>query len=521
MLTFGHLVRRNARNYPAKVAYVDGDRRVTWAELDERTNRLAQLLLSLGVERGDRVASISTDCIELVEVVVACAKVGAVRVGINHRYAASEIEHILADSGTKVLFVQSEIAGTVQDVAARLPNLQLVGFGGDHPFPVDYEKALAEQPDSNPRIPVSYEDLGYIFYSSGSTGRPKGITFTFRHVMDSLVQIALNEGCGRQDVWLHTMPAGGIPLLILVRNTYHGATCVIMRRWDPGEALELIQRERVTRTLLVPTMLVSLLHHPDLRSYKLDSLKHIEYGSAPCTPATIRLAMETFPGADLLQLYGATEATGMATMLFPEDHRRAIQEGREEILASAGKPLPYMDVDIVDEEGRPVPPGVVGEVVIEGSLLSPGYWRDPQLTAETFRNGRLHTGDMGRFDEEGYLYLVDRKKFMIVTGGYNVYPVEVENVLARHPAVKEVCVVGVPDDRWGEAVKAVVSLKPGHTADERELLAHCRADLAGYKVPKSVDFVDDLPRNAVGKLDKRAVRERYWRGRDRRIGGVQ
>lgn len=520
MLTFGHLARHNARNYPAKTAYVDGDRRIDWTQLNERACRLAQFLLAAGVLRGDRVASISCDCIELVEVVVACAKIGAVRVGVNHRYAPPEIEHILEDSGARVVFVQAALAERLAGIAPSLSAAPLlVGFDGAHPFAVDYEAALADHPAVEPEVAVVDDDPGYIFYSSGSTGRPKGVVTTWRQVVDSLCHIALNEGSGRGDVWLHTMPAGGIPLLIIMRAIYHGATCVILRRWEPEEACALIERERVTRTLVVPTMLVSLIHHPDVRRRDLRSLRQIIYGAAPCTPANIRLTMEVFPGVELLQMYGATEATGMATMLFPEDHREALRTGEHDILASAGKPVPYMHVLVADEHGEAVASGEVGEVLIKGSLVTPGYWNAPQLTAEAVRDGWLHTGDMGRFDDRGYLYLVDRKKFMIVSGGYNIYPVEVENALARHPAVKEVAVVGVPDQRWGEAVKAVVTLRPGQQASETELLGFCRDGIAGYKAPKSIEFVDDFPRNAVGKLDKRALRERYWANAERRIGG--
>ncbi len=520
MLTFGHLARHNARNYPSKTAYVDGDRRIDWARLNERACRLAQFLLAAGVGRGDRVASISCDCIELVEVVVACAKIGAVRVGVNHRYAPREIEHILDDSGARVVFVQAALAERFAGIASNLSaSPLLVGFDGAHPFAVGYEGALGEHPAIEPHIAVDDDDPGYIFYSSGSTGRPKGVVATWRQVIDSLCHIALNEGSSRGDVWLHTMPAGGIPLLIIMRAIYHGATCVIMRRWDPEEACALIERERVTRTLVVPTMLVSLIHHQEVRRRDVRSLRQIIYGAAPCTPASIRLTMDVFPGVELLQMYGATEATGMATMLFPEDHREALRTGEHDILASAGKPLPYMDVEVADELGNAVASGEVGEVLIKGSLVTPGYWNAPQLTAEAVRDGWLHTGDMGRFDDRGYLYLVDRKKFMIVSGGYNIYPVEVENALARHPAVKEVAVVGVPDDRWGEAVKAVVTLRPGQRPSETELLRFCRTGIAGYKAPKSIDFVDDFPRNAVGKLDKRALREQYWANTERRIGG--
>ncbi len=519
MLTFGHLSRHNARNYPARTAYVDGDRRIDWARLNDRACRLAQFLRAAGVTRGDRVASISCDCIELVEVVVACAKIGAVRVGINHRYAPPEIEHILDDCGARVVFVQAALAESVAAIAPRLaaPPV-LVGFDGAHPFGADYEAVLADHPAVEPDVAIGDDDLGYIFYSSGSTGRPKGVMTSYRQVMDSLCHIALNEGSGRDDVWLHTMPAGGIPLLIIMRPSYHGASCVIMRRWDPEEACALIERERVTRTLVVPTMLVSLIHHPDARRRDLRSLRQIAYGAAPCTPANIRLTMEVFPGVEMLQMYGATEATGMATMLFPEDHRAALRSGEYGILASAGKPLPYMECVVADERGEPVAPGEVGEVLIRGSLVSSGYWNAPQLTAQAVRDGWLHTGDMGRFDDRGYLYLVDRKKFMIVSGGYNIYPIEVENTLALHPAVKEVAVVGVPDARWGEAVKAVVTLRPGKRASEAELLGFCQGRIAGYKAPKSIEFVDDFPRNAVGKLDKRTLRERYWATAERRVG---
>jgi len=519
LLTFGHLARHNARNYPSKTAYLDGDRRIDWAQLNGRACRLAQFLRAAGVQRGDRVASISCDCIELVEVVVACAKIGAVRVGINHRYAPPEIEHILDDCGARVVFVQAALAESVGAIAPRLaaPPV-LVGFDGAHPFAADYETVLAGQPAVEPEVAIADDDLGYIFYSSGSTGRPKGVMTTFRQCMDSLCHIALNEGSSRDDIWLHTMPAGGIPLLIIMRASYHGASCVIMRRWDPEEACALIERERVTRTLVVPTMLVSLIHHPDARRRNLRSLRQIAYGAAPCTPANIRRTMEVFPGVEMLQMYGATEATGMATMLFPEDHREALRSGEHEILASAGKPLPYMQCIVADEHGEPVAPGEVGEVLIRGALVSSGYWNAPELTAQAIRDGWLHTGDMGRFDERGYLHLVDRKKFMIVSGGYNIYPIEVENALAQHPAVKEVAVVGVPDARWGEAVKAVVTLRPGQGASEFELLGFCQGRIAGYKAPKSIEFVDDFPRNAVGKLDKRTLRERYWATAERRIG---
>ncbi|MFO1299045.1 MAG: long-chain-fatty-acid--CoA ligase [Burkholderiaceae bacterium] len=520
MLTFGQLARHNARNYPAKTAYVDGERRIDWARLNERACRLAQFLLAAGVARGDRVASISCDCIELVEIVVACAKIGAVRVGINHRYAPPEIEHILDDSGVRVVFVQGALAGPIAEIAPRLHAAPtLVGFEGAHPFAADYETVLAGQAAVEPGVAIGDDDLGYIFYSSGSTGRPKGVTTTWRQVMDSLCHIALNEGSGRSDVWLHTMPAGGIPLLILMRAIYHGATCVIMRRWDPEQACALIERERVTRTLVVPTMLVSLIHHPDARRRDLSSLRQIAYGAAPCTPANIRLTMEVFPGVEMLQMYGATEATGMATMLFPEDHREALRTCDHDILSSAGKPVPYMEVVVADERGEPVAAGEVGEVLIRGALVTSGYWNAPLLTAEAVRDGWLHTGDMGRFDHRGYLHLVDRKKFMIVSGGYNVYPVEVENALAQHPAVKEVAVIGVPDPRWGEAVKAIVTLRPGRQASEAELLGFCQERIAGYKAPKTIEFIDEFPRSAVGKLDKRALRERHWQGGERRIGG--
>jgi acyl-CoA synthetase (AMP-forming)/AMP-acid ligase II len=300
------------------------------------------------------------------------------------------------------------------------------------------------------------------------------------------------------------MPAGGVPIVHLCRNLYHASTMVILGKWDPERALDLIAREGITRTVLVPTMLSSLLETESAGHTDTSSLRQLEYGASPLPPATIRRAVELF-GCPFLQMYGTTELTGMASMLFPSDHELGMRS-EPEILASAGRPLPYVEAKFVAEDGAEVPTGEIGELVVRTDLVIPGYWRAPEMYAEAVRDGWLYTGDLGRRDERGFLYLVDRKKFRIKSGGYNIYPVEVENVLAEHPAVREVCVVGVPDDRWGERVHAVVVLQDEAAVEPAQLIDFCRGNIADFKAPKSVEvWRSELPKGSTGKIQKRAV----------------
>ncbi len=500
MLTIGELVRHNQQNWAERTAYVDDRRRVTWGAFGPRTDALGRALLATGVGPGDRVAMLTPDCAEIAELFAACAKIGAVRVGFNHRLSVAEVAQLTDDSEPALLFVHHDYEDLVRQARARggrAPRVLL--FGGEDS---EYEELIAKHATAKPLEPTPAELL-MICYTTGSTGLPKGALYTHENVLRSMLHIALCEGAEHDDVWLHTMPAGGVPILHLCRNLYHGSTTVILNKWDPERALDLIARERVTRTVLVPTMLNSLLNSPNAGRTDTSSIRQLEYGASPLPPATIRRAVEIFD-CPFLQMYGTTELTGMASMLFPSDHELGMRSDPE-ILASAGRPLPYVEARFVGEDGGEVPVGEIGELVVRTELVVPGYWRAPEKYDEVVQDGWLYTGDLGRRDERGYLYLVDRKKFRIKSGGYNIYPVEVENVLAEHPAVREVCVVGVPDDRWGERVHAVVVLQEEQTIQPDALIDFCRGSIADFKAPKTVDVWPALPKGATGKIQKRAV----------------
>lgn len=504
MLTIGQLTTHNERNWREHLAYVDDHRRLTWGEFGRRTDALGRALLARDLEPGDRVAILAPDRVEQAEVFVACAKVGAVRVGFNYRLAAAELADLIDDSQPAVVFVdpaERALLDAALATAAAAPDVIELGD--------EYDSLLARNERAAP-LKQTYNELVMICYTTGSTGLPKGALYTHDAVLQSMMRIALCEGAMHDDVWLHTMPAGGVPLLHLCRNLFHGSTMVLAGRWDPERALDLIDRERVTLSVLVPTMLVGLLDAARRGGGRAgSSLRQLEYGAAPLPPAVIREAMEVFE-CPFLQMYGSTEMTGMAAMLFPSDHARGLVDDPE-ILASAGRPLPYTEVRVVDDEGVEVERGETGELIVRTDLIVPGYWRAPEKYEEVVRDGWLYTGDIVRQDERGYLYMGDRKSFRIKSGGYNIYPVEVENALAEHPAVREVSVVGVPDLRWGERVHAVVTLRAEATVEAEDLRAFCGERIGAFKVPKTIEFWDVLPRGATGKIQKREIRERCSR----------
>jgi acyl-CoA synthetase (AMP-forming)/AMP-acid ligase II len=498
-----------ARSRPEHLAYVAGPAHRSWSETADRSGRLAAAWRSLGLRAGEVVASLSQDGLELVEVWFASATLGTVRTGINWRYAPREIEHILRDAAVAVLVVEG---GTCEEAFGSVDRTSLtalrhvIGFG-DHHQDLDYEEIIAEQ-EALPRDewpPLSEDDPIAISYTSGSTGLPKGAIWTQRAVVATELNTWVQVGVRHDDVFLHCLPAAGVPVLLATWNVFVGSTIVLLPRFAAAAALRSIQDHRVTSTLLVPTMMLDLLDHPDLSRTDLSSLRTVMYGSAPATPALVRRAMQEF-GCELQQWYGATEgAAGWFSILHHEDHLRALASDPG-LLQSCGRPTVHTEIAIVSEAGQRLPANEVGEIAVRSETLMSGYLGLPDETRQVLQEpGWLRTGDMGRIDEDGYLYLVDRKKFMIITGGYNVYPVVVENVLAEHPAVREAAVVGVPDERWGEAVGALV-VSDGTVTGE-DLMLFCTGRLARFEVPKHVVLVDRLPRGATGKVLKRAVRE--------------
>jgi acyl-CoA synthetase (AMP-forming)/AMP-acid ligase II len=501
---------RSAEIWPERQAFVSATAALTWGEVADRACRLAAVLRELGVRKGDVVACMSTDTHEVVEAWYASAVVGAVRTGIHHRYSPREAAHILRNSAAKVLLVQGgraeETIGQIRDLPPTLEHV--IGFG-DHHLAQSYEELISAR-DPLPRADwpeLGPGDVATIGYTSGSTGLPKGAVSTHGAIVAAALNTWCQAGVWHEDALLNCISClGGANIIFTGGNVFTGAKTVLLDRFSPERFQELVERESVTVTLMVPTMMQDVLDSADFNRGSLGSLRLMIYGAAPATPSLIRRALHDFR-CELQQWYGSTEATGgWSAILHHREHLRALREAPE-ILSSVGRPTLHTELRIVDDNGKPLDRGQIGTVAIRCPTLMNGYLDAPEETAEVLRDGWLVVGDLGYQSEQGYLFIVDRKKFKIVTGGFNVYPVMVENVLAEHEAVSEVCVVGIPDRRLGEVVCAVVI--PAKPVDPAELTEYCRGQLASYAVPRRIDFVESLPRNPAGKVLKQQVRDRY------------
>jgi acyl-CoA synthetase (AMP-forming)/AMP-acid ligase II len=502
---------RNAEVWPERQAFASSTATLTWGEVVDRACRLAAALRQLGVQHGDVVACMSTDTHEVVEAWYASAIVGAVRTGIHHRYSAREVAHILRNSAAKVLLLQGgkaeETFGQISELPPTLEHV--VGFGNHHRIQ-GYEQLLsAHEPLAREDWPkVEPNDIATIGYTSGSTGLPKGAVSTHGAVVAAALNTWCQAGLWHEDVLLNCISClGGANIIFTGGNVFTGGKSVFLDHFSPQGFQDLVEREAVTVALMVPTMMQDVLDSAGFNRDSLRSVRLVIYGAAPATPSLIRRALREFD-CELQQWYGSTEATGgWSAILHHHEHLRALNEDPE-ILSSVGRPTLHTELRIVDDNGSELPGGQIGTVAIRSHTLMNEYLDAPQETAEVLRDGWLEIGDLGYQSEQGYLFIVDRKKFKIVTGGFNVYPVTVENALAEHEAVSEVCVVGIPDQRLGESVCAVVV--PAKQVDPAELVEFCRGRIASYAVPRRIDFVDSLPRNPAGKVLKRQVRERYY-----------
>jgi acyl-CoA synthetase (AMP-forming)/AMP-acid ligase II len=440
------------------------------------------------------------------ETFLAAAKIGAIRVGLNPRLAAAEIAALIKDCEPRLLIYSGEYQRLVTLATTQLAGVEvpptLIGFAAGHAASLDYEELIARHARDGVLEQTPHEHV-MIAYTSGSTGLPKGAIYPHDKFLRTILYTAMNEGLVHDSVWLQAMPAAGVPMMHMVRNIFVAATCVIVGPWNAERALTLIHRHRATNCVLVPTMLAALLTVPNFDKYDVSAMKLLGYGASPLPPATIREALARFR-CPFLQMYGTTELLGMSNMLFPSDHELGLTR-RPELLASIGRPLSWVDTRIVDEENKDLPIGEIGEFVVRSDVAFAGYWRAPEKSQEMFFGEWLRTGDLARRDADGYVYLADRAKFRIKTGGYNVFPTEVENVLAEHPAVHEVSVFGVPDKVWGDRIEAVVSLKPGADVSMEVLKAFCADKIASFKIPKHIEVWDELPKGATGKILKRAV----------------
>jgi long-chain acyl-CoA synthetase len=502
-LRVADVVREHAAGRPDVVAVRCGARSSTYAELDDRSNRLAQALLSAGVRAGDRVAHLDRTALEIIELLFATSKVGAVTVPLNWRLAGAELETIVADAGCRVMIAGPSYRVLAQDIARAVPQRLEVIDAGD-----DYEQRLQASSPIDPGHRCSLGDVALQMYTSGTTGLPKGVLTTQRNLAAAYLSADV-WGFDSRSVSLTPLPMfhiGGIGWAYL--GLVNGATTILVSEFDAAQVIDLLERERVTNAVFVPTILQMLAAVPGASERDYSSLRSITYGASPITTRVLRAALRTFR-CPLFGVYGLTETTGGVIQLRPEDHDAG--GSRQHLLRSAGRPLPWVEMRIVNlSEGADCGVGQVGEVWLRAPNVMAGYYNRPAETSAALTpDGWLRTGDGGYLDDEGYLFLTDRIKDMIVSGGENVYPIEVEEVISQHPAVAEVAVIGVPDERWGETVKALVVLAPDAAVDAGELVTFARERLAGYKLPRSVEFVAELPRSPAGKVLKRELRARY------------
>jgi len=502
---------------PDRDAIVFEGKRWAYFQTCERANRLSNALIRLGVKKGDRIATLQVNCSEIVESYFATAKLGGIFVPLNFRAKTDELNYMLSNAEAKVLLAGKRYLDMVRDMLPNLPVIeQCVSLGNKEADMLFYDDLITSSSTDEVFADIGDEDITILMYTAGTTGRPKGVPLTH----DAFVSYILgNVDPASPDIEernLLTVPlyhVAGIQSMLAA--IYGGRTLVMMRQFEVREWLETVQRERATRAMLVPTMLKTIIDYPDFTKYDLSSLQVITYGAASMPFEIINKAIKVMPRVKFINAFGQTETASTITVLGPEDH---LIEGTEEererklkrLASSIGRPLPDVEVKILDEEGKELPPGQVGEIVAKGPRIMKGYWHDEQKTARAFTpDGWLITGDRGWMDEDGYIFLAGRADDMIIRGGENISPEEVEDVLHSHPKVEEAAVIGVADLEWGQQPRAIVALKKGEVATAEEIIEYCRSKLASFKRPRSVVFVDSLPRNPMGKVLRKALREQY------------
>ena len=519
--TYADIIYRNALLYSDEEAFKYGTETLTFAEFNARVNRLIHALHSMGVRKGDVLGVLSWNCLEYAEVYGAAMKGGFIASPFSPRLQADELDYIINYSEASTLFVGPELVEMADQLRPSLQKVKnFLSFKGPVPEMVSYRDVLKAHPEKEPEVQVEEDDPVFIFYTSGTTGIPRGALYSQRRAMDDTRRFVISLSLEWGDRHIQIMP------LFHVGGTknfwayfFVGGSNVILPRisFDPTATLQAIQDEKATDIHIVPTHLAAFLVLPDLDKYDLGSLKRMFYAASPMPLELLKKGIERW-GPIFVQSYGATEDGPNVTTLSRKQHHVLDQPPEEQRpLASAGFPHIGVHVRVVDEKDTDVGPGEVGEIIVQSKGTMQEWWHKPDETRETVVEGWLHTGDMGRYDEKGYLYIVDRKKDMIISGGENIFPREVEEVLYQHPAVQEAAIIGVPDPYWVEKVHAVIVIKEGQSILAEELIGFCKERLARFKAPKSVEVVDTLPKNPAGKILKRQLREKYWEGKDRKI----
>lgn len=516
-MTLMEILPKAAKLYPGYEAIVCGETRLSYRQFAGRVWRLANALSSMGFSEGDRLAILHENCHICLEAYFAAAHLGIILVPLNYRLSARELAAILEDSSASAMIVQGLFEDKVRDLPALVPSLKkMIWTKGDGSAvscgeALSYDRLLegaSEVPPAGPDIGEGH--VAQLYYTSGTTGRPKGVMLTHgnvkSHALGTIAELRLSDS----DNWLHAAPLFHLAdAWATFAITWVGGRHVIVPSFDAGKVLGLIQDERITITNLIPTMLNMMVNHPKISHFNYSSLRVIMSGGAPIAPETVRKIIEAFK-CDYIQTYGMTETSPYLTMSILKRHLKELPwEQQLSFKAKTGREFINVSLRVVDELGRDVARDgrQVGEIIVKGETVTPGYWKLPEETKKAIRDGWLYTGDLAVMDEEGYVNIVDRKKDMIITGGENVYSTEVENVLYTHPDILEAAVIGVPDPHWGERVKACVVLKEGRKATAQDIIAFCKTQLASYKSPKEVEFLDALPRTGSGKIYKKGLRE--------------
>ncbi|CAM3225294.1 long-chain-fatty-acid--CoA ligase [Brevibacillus invocatus] len=515
---------RNVQTRPEKIAVIDGDKQFTYRQLANRSARLKEALQKMGIQKGNRVAVLMLNSFRYLELMYGVTALGALIVPLNYRLSPEELMYILQDSGAKVLFLHREFVKVAPLLKKEVPSLLHYVLAEDEEIRElgleSYEDWIQQATDQPLRYAddLHEDDVAGLFYTGGTTGRAKGVMLTHRNLISNYYHAGVLNHQNPDSRFLHAAPmfhlADGM-CMISITNA-GGSHCVI-RAFSAKGFMKAVDTYKVTNTLLVPTMLNMVLNDPDYKAYDLHSLEKVTYGAAPMPYELLKRAMQEFPNIKWTQGYGMTEASPGISQLSPDYHVLDDSSKNQRRLFSAGHAVMGVEVRIVDELGNELPVGQVGEIIARGPNIMKGYWNLPEETAAVLKNGWYHTGDMGYLDEDYFLYVVDRKKDMIISGGENIYSPEVENIIYQHPDVVEVAVIGAPDPTWGEIVLAAVVKKKGSQMTEQEIVDFMRGRVASYKIPKRIEFMEELPKSGAGKILKRHLRSLYWKDMPRQV----
>ncbi|MCC6474396.1 MAG: AMP-binding protein, partial [Burkholderiales bacterium] len=478
-MVHGDLVRSMARRSPEAAAIVFEDRSFTWRQANERINRLANALVALGLAKGERVAILAQNSHRYAEIYFALAKAGLVSVPINWQNTPADVAYILDHSEAKALVADTQYLPLARSLAPGLHSVKhLIGMGDEKSDGLDYETLLEQASPEEPAVQVSPDELRALVYPSGTTGMPKGCMTTHRQSLASFANLLIEIPVPMEKPQLMAVPFfTGFGAHLCLEAPYSRSTLVVLRRFTPKDVLAAIERHRIAHMCVVPTMITALCEAPEVAAHDLGSLELVVYGGSPIAPSVLKRAAQLLK-CDFCQVFGTAEAGGLVAYLTPEDHRLDGSQAKERRLLSTGREALYAEIRLVDDSGKEVAPYELGELIVRSESSFSGYWKNPEQTAATIRDGWVYCGDMAYRDADGYIFIADRKKEMIVSGGVNIYPAEIEAVLYAHPAVAQAAVIGVPDERWGEAVKALVELKKGARATAEEIIDHCRERLA-------------------------------------------